>query len=142
MKKVYVINGPNLNLTGSRQPEVYGGETLSEIEKDICDKAAKLDIECICFQTNHEGEIIDLIHKANVDANAIILNAGAYSHYSYAIRDAVIGVDIPTVEVHISNIYARDEFRHTSVLSAVCKGVICGFGKDSYLLALGAISAF
>ncbi len=129
--KFLFINGVNLNMTGIREKGVYGTETLEEINAQIAAHFA--DDQCNFFQSNSEGEICSAIQSSGADA--IILNAGAFTHYSYAIRDAIASVKIPVVEVHMSNIHAREEFRHKSVLSEVCKGVICGFGKNSYILA-------
>ena len=129
--KFLFINGVNLNMTGVREKGVYGVETLDEINAQI--KAHFKGDTCEFYQSNSEGEICTAIQSA--DADAIILNAGAFTHYSYAIRDAIASVKIPVVEVHMSNVHAREEFRHKSVLSEVCKGVICGFGKNSYILA-------
>lgn len=141
MKNVLIINGPNLNLLGEREPGTYGDDTYESLCTDIKAKAAELGFDsCECFQSNHEGEIIDKIHAARLDKCGIILNAGAYTHYSYAIRDAIAAVKIPVIEVHISNIEKREEFRHTSVISAVCSGTIFGFGRDGYMLALQALS--
>jgi 3-dehydroquinate dehydratase-2 len=130
--KIYVINGANLNLLGTREPEIYGKQTLADIEAKILQKHA----DCEFFQSNCEGAIIDKLHEARENAAGIILNAGAFTHYSYAIRDAIAAINIPVIEVHLSNIYAREEFRKTSVLSEVCKGVICGFGSAGYLMAV------
>lgn len=129
--KLLFINGVNLNMTGKREKSVYGTETLEEINAQI--KAHFKNDECEFFQSNIEGEICNALHCA--DADGIVLNAGAFTHYSIAIRDAISAINIPVVEVHMSNVHAREEFRHTSVLSAVCKGVIVGFGKNSYILA-------
>ena len=129
--KLLFINGVNLNLTGVRQKGVYGAQTLDEINKDIT--AHFKNDECEFFQSNIEGEICTKIQTAHCDG--IVLNAGAFTHYSYAIRDAIAAVNTPVVEVHMSNVHAREEFRHKSVLSEVCKGVILGFGKISYILA-------
>jgi len=129
--KFLFINGVNLNLTGKREKGVYGTQTLEQINAEIA--AHFKDDECEFFQSNCEGEICTAIQSATSDA--IILNAGAYTHYSYAIRDAIASVDIPVVEVHMSNVHAREEFRGKSVLSEVCKGVVLGFGKNSYILA-------
>lgn len=129
--KFLFINGVNLNMTGKREKDVYGTQTLEQINSEI--KAHFKNDICEFFQSNSEGDICTAIH--NADADAIILNAGAYTHYSYAIRDAIASVDIPVVEVHMSNVHAREEFRSYSVLSEVCKGVIAGFGKNSYILA-------
>lgn len=129
--KLLFINGVNLNLTGKREKGVYGAQTLDEINAEIA-KHFKGD-ECEFYQSNCEGEICSKIQSAECDG--IILNAGAFTHYSYAIRDAIAAVSVPVVEVHMSNVHAREEFRHKSVLSEVCKGVILGFGKNSYILA-------
>lgn len=129
--KLLFINGVNLNMTGKREKAVYGDQTLDEINKEIAEHFK--DVECEFFQSNIEGEICTKLQTSQCDG--IILNAGAYSHYSYAIRDAIAAINIPVVEVHISNVYAREEFRRTSVISAVCKGVVVGFGKLSYILA-------
>lgn len=130
--KFLFINGVNLNMTGVREKGVYGEETLDEINAQIA--AHFKGDECRFFQSNMEGEICTAIQTAG-DADGIILNAGAFTHYSYAIRDAIASVKVPVVEVHMSNVHAREEFRGKSVLSEVCKGVICGFGKNSYILA-------
>ena len=129
--KLLFINGVNLNMTGTREKDVYGTQTLEQINKEIAEHF-KGD-ECEFFQSNIEGEICAKIQSAKCDG--IVLNAGAYTHYSIAIRDAISSVKTPVVEVHMSNVHAREDFRHTSVLSAVCKGVILGFGKNSYILA-------
>jgi len=139
MKSILIVNGPNLNLTGKREPGLYGNETLESINAALKKKAEEQNINVSFFQSNCEGEIIDKIHTMTEDYDGGIINAGAYSHYSYAIRDAVSAVKKPFIEVHMSNIYAREEFRRHSVISAVCAGVVAGFGKDSYLLALYAI---
>lgn len=132
--KLLFINGVNLNMTGVREKSIYGGQSLDEINAEIA--AHFKGDECAFFQSNSEGEICSAIHSAAFDGvDGIVLNAGAYTHYSYAIRDAIASVDVPVVEVHMSNVHAREEFRHKSVLSAVCKGVIAGFGKNSYILA-------
>lgn len=136
---VLIINGPNLNLTGMREPGVYGSETLESINERLFIAAEEQGIQLEFFQSNHEGELIDRIHASIGVYAGIVLNAGAYTHYSYAIRDAVAAVNIPTVEVHLSNVFAREEFRTRSVLSPVCIGCIAGFGADSYLLALEAL---
>ncbi len=132
--KLLFINGVNLNRTGLREPGVYGTQTLEEINREIA--SALPDDECVFYQSNVEGDICTAIHNAaNDGTQGIILNAGAYTHYSIAIRDAISSIKVPVIEVHMSNVHAREEFRHTSVLSAVCKGVILGFGKNSYILA-------
>lgn len=130
--KFLFINGVNLNMTGVREKGVYGTQTLDEINLEIS-KHFKNDI-CEFYQSNSEGDICTAIQKAS-GFDGIILNAGAYTHYSYAIRDAIASISVPVVEVHMSNVHAREEFRHKSVLSEVCKGVICGFGMNSYILA-------
>ena len=137
--KILVLNGPNLNLTGMREPTHYGSATLDEINSALSEAAASLGIDTVFFQSNHEGDIIDYIHSAIDNFDGIILNAGAFTHYSYAIRDAIAAVNVPTVEVHMSNIHAREEFRHTSVIAPVCIGSIAGFGSFSYHLALAAL---
>lgn len=130
--KFLFINGVNLNMTGVREKGVYGTETLDEINAQIAEYFP--DDECFFYQSNIEGEICSVIQGAD-DVDGIILNAGAFTHYSYAIRDAIASIKIPVIEVHMSNVHAREEFRHKSVISEVCKGVICGFGKNSYILA-------
>ncbi len=138
MKKILIINGPNLNLLGTREKAVYGTETLEDIAGKTSVEAAKLNVEVEFIQTNHEGEIIDRIHAARGTADVIIINPGAYTHYSIAIRDAIKAVEIPTIEIHLSNIHAREEFRSHSVIAPVCVGQICGFGSNSYILGLNA----
>ena len=139
-KKFLIINGPNLNLLGEREPEVYGKDTLNSINFEIQKEAGLLGIKCDFFQSNHEGEIIDEIHKARITHKGIIINPGAYTHYSYAIRDAIAGIEIPCIEIHLSNVYSRDEFRSKSVIAPVCKGQIAGFGKHGYILALKGLA--
>ena len=138
-KKVLVILGPNLNMVGVREKGVYGDETAESIDLQIIENAKKLDYDCDVFQSNHEGDIIDKIHATRGAYDGVVINAGALSHYSYALRDAIACVRLPFVETHMSNIFAREEFRHTSVISAVCAGQIVGFGKNSYFLALAAL---
>ena len=135
-KRILVISGPNLNLLGEREVNIYGTETLAAIEARLQKRAEEQGAELLCFQSNHEGAIIDRLHAAKGRCDGVILNAGAYTHYSIAIRDAIAAVRLPCVEVHLSNVHAREEFRHTSVLAPVCVGVICGFGGASYDLAL------
>ena len=136
--KFLVINGVNLNLTGMREKGVYGTETLSDINDKIAAYAKANGDEVIFYQSNIEGELVNRLHTAylNKECDGILLNAGAYTHYSYALRDAIAAIEIPVAEVHISNVHARDEFRHHSVLSEVCKGVVCGFGAGSYVAAM------
>lgn len=136
--KILVIHGPNLNLLGSRNPAQYGTVTLSALNEALAEKAAAAGHACDFFQSNSEGELVTAVHSAE-SYDGVILNAGAYTHYSIALRDAIEAIAAPVVEVHLSNIYAREEFRHTSVLSAVCRGVIAGFGPESYFLALQAL---
>lgn len=132
--KFLFINGVNLNMTGRREKGVYGTRTLDQINKDIA--ARFKGDECVFYQSNIEGEICSRLHaSADEGFDGIILNAGAFTHYSYAIRDAISSIDTPVIEVHMSNVHARDEFRHKSVISVVCKGVIAGFGEGSYILA-------
>ena len=139
MKKVLVMHGPNLNLLGEREPGIYGTDTFESINKEITAKANDLGFECEVFQSNSEGALIDKLHAARLDCAGVVLNAGAYTHYSYAIRDAIAAIKIPVIEVHISNVHSRDEFRNNSVISPVCAGVIAGFGKNSYSLGLIAL---
>ncbi len=136
MKKILIINGPNLNLLGTREPEIYGKTTLKDIETELKNKAEKLNVEIECFQSNHEGEIVDKIHSAKNKFDAVIINPAAYTHTSVAIRDAFASVDIPAIEVHISNVYSREEFRHNSLIAPVVIGQIAGLGIQGYLLAL------
>ncbi len=139
MKKILVLLGPNLNLVGIREKGIYGTETAEDINNEIIAYAKDKGYSCDVFQSNHEGVLIDNIHDARGVYDAVIINAGALTHYSYALRDAIAGVNLPFVEVHMSNIHARDEFRHNSVIAPVCKGQICGFGKTSYILAIEAL---
>ncbi len=133
--KILIINGPNLNLLGVREPGVYGSEGFDSYYKSLCAKYP--DIELSYFQSNHEGSIIDCLHENGFGkVDGIVLNAGAYTHTSIAIADAISSIKAPVVEVHISNVHKREEFRHTSMLSRVCRGVILGFGLDSYRLAI------
>ena len=140
MKKVLVINGPNLNLLGTRERNIYGTETLASIEKLVRDEAQKLNLDIDFRQSNHEGLIIDWIHESRNSFEAIVINPGAYTHYSIAIRDAVKAVEIPTVEIHLSNVHCREEFRSKSVIAPVCIGQISGFGAYSYILGLHAVN--
>ncbi|ANA81934.1 type II 3-dehydroquinate dehydratase [Paenibacillus glucanolyticus] len=139
MKSIWVINGPNLNLLGFREPGIYGSLSLQAIEDNLRKQADLAGIGITFFQSNHEGAIIDRIHEAIGLADGILLNPGALTHYSYAVRDAISSARIPTVEVHLSNIHAREEFRHTSVIAPVAVGQIAGFGAASYTLGLSAL---
>lgn len=139
MKKVLVMHGPNLNLLGEREPGIYGTDNFETVNADIKAAAKELGFECEVFQSNSEGALIDKLHESRLDCAGVVLNAGAYTHYSYAIRDAIAAIKIPVVEVHISNVHSRDEFRSKSVISPVCAGVIAGFGKNSYILGLRAL---
>lgn len=136
---VLVLHGPNLNLLGLREPEIYGSETLSQIDKTLSLDAQVLKVGVTCFQSNHEGILVDTIHDARDKHQGIVINAGAYTHTSVAIRDAIAAIEIPTVEVHLSNIYTREEFRHHSYIAPVVIGQISGFGSDSYRLGLQAL---
>ena len=130
--RILVINGPNLNLLGTREPEVYGGERLDDVTARLEGLARELGAGLSCFQSNHEGAIVDAIQEARGRTDCIVINAGAYTHTSVAIRDALLAVDIPFIELHISNVYRREPFRHHSFLSDVARGVIAGFGTDGY----------
>ena len=134
--RLLLLNGPNLNLLGSREPGLYGIQTLEQIESALSQQAAELGVELQCFQSNHEGELVDRIHAARGQAEGILINAAALTHSSIALRDALLGVAIPFVELHLSNVHAREAFRHQSMLADKAIGVICGFGPVSYGLAL------
>lgn len=136
---IIVLHGPNLNLLGLREPEVYGSVTLDQINALLKKESEKLQVEISCLQSNHEGVLIDAIHQARDKHQGIIINAGAYTHTSVAIRDALAGVKIPTVEVHLSNIYQREAFRHHSYIAPIAIGQISGFGANSYILGLQAL---
>jgi 3-dehydroquinate dehydratase-2 len=138
-RKILVLHGPNLNLLGGREPDVYGNASLEEIDRRLHNEAAERGVEVRCAQFNSEGAIIDAIHAAQAWADGIVINPGAYTHSSYAIRDAIAGVGLPTVEVHLSNVDAREEFRRRSVIAPVCVGKIAGFGWHSYVLGLDAL---
>jgi 3-dehydroquinate dehydratase-2 len=140
-KHIAVIHGPNLNMLGEREVGVYGNKSLEDIDSDIAAEASQLDATVEFHQSNGEGELVTFIQQCRGRADGILLNAGAYTHYSIALRDAISAVEIPTVEVHISNVYSRETFRHTSVIAPVCIGQICGFGPYSYILGLRALLA-
>ncbi len=141
MTNILVLNGPNLNLLGTRQPEVYGHTTLNMIEGRCVSHGAKLGLSVTHVQTNHEGGLIDAIHEARGVHDGIVLNAGGYTHTSIALMDAISSAQVPVVEVHLSNIHAREEFRHKSYIARVAIGQICGFGAQGYVLALDALAA-
>ena len=138
MSTIALIHGPNLNLLGTRETHIYGDMTLAKIEAELRQQLGEAH-QLRTFQSNHEGALIDFMHDARSWADGIVINPGAFTHYSYALRDAIAGVQLPTVEVHLSNIHARESFRHTSVLAPVCVGQICGFGWRSYLLGVQAL---
>mgnify|MGYP001274478096 CR=1 FL=1 len=140
MLRLLVLNGPNLNLLGTRQPEVYGSTTLAEVETMCIAAGQALDATVTCAQSNHEGVLIDHIHAAKGTQDGIVLNAGAYTHTSLALMDAIASVELPVVELHLSNIHAREEFRHVSWIGRVALGQICGFGPAGYPLALTALA--
>ena len=139
MIKILVLHGPNLNMLGTREPEIYGKTTLEQINDRLRGLAVKLDSEVETFQSNSEGDLIDIIQKKSVAIDGLIVNLGAYTHYSIALRDAISGLAKPTIEVHLSNIYVREPFRHVSVTASVCRGMITGLGWRGYLLALEAL---
>jgi 3-dehydroquinate dehydratase II len=140
MKNVYILNGPNLNLLGTREPEIYGADTLADVGVRCAAKAKALGLSIEFRQTNLEGELVNWIHEARENASGIIINAGAYTHTSVALHDALKAVGLPAIEVHLSNVYKRESFRHHSYISPVAHGVICGFGVQSYELALDGMS--
>ncbi len=140
MIEIHVLNGPNLNLLGTREPHIYGSETLADIERRMQEKAKALNITLVFRQSNHEGELVGWIQKAGAKKAGVILNAGAYTHTSIALRDAISGSGAKVVELHLSNVHAREAFRHVSMIAPVCIGSICGFGADGYLLALGGLA--
>ena len=138
-RQILVLDGPNLNLLGVREPDVYGSDTLDDIVRDLRELAAACDVELRHLQSNAEGALVDALHDARTWADGVIFNPGGYTHTSVALRDAISAIGIPVVEVHLSNVHAREEFRHRSLLSAVCLGVIGGFGRDGYALALDGL---
>lgn len=138
-KRVVVIHGPNLNMLGKREVGIYGGKSLEDINSEVAAEALNLKVTVEFYQSNSEGELVTFIQQCRGTADGILLNAGAYTHYSIALRDAIGAAEVPTVEVHISNVYKREQFRHTSVIAPVCIGQICGFGSQGYILALRAL---
>tara|TARA_A100001015_G_scaffold321466_1_gene452363 strand:- start:3574 stop:3999 length:426 start_codon:yes stop_codon:yes gene_type:complete len=138
-KKVLIVNGPNLNMLGTREKSIYGSETLEDIKKSCETKAKELSIKILFEQSNVEGELVTIIQNAKKTCDAIIINAAAYTHTSVAIRDALLSTDLPVIEVHLSNIYKREDFRHKSLISDIAEGVICGFGAKVYTMALETI---
>lgn len=140
-KTVFVLNGPNLNMLGKREPGIYGGKTLKDIEADCIATGRDYGLDVDFRQSNHEGEIVGWLHEADEKSVGVALNAGAYTHTSVALHDAIRAISVPTIEVHISNVHAREAFRHTSLIAPACRGVICGFGPTSYILALHALKS-
>jgi 3-dehydroquinate dehydratase-2 len=138
--KILILHGPNLNLVGHREPTVYGSLTLEQIDAKLTDVASELGLEIECLQSNHEGILVDALQRAQTSAHGVVFNPGGYTHTSVALRDAIAAIEIPVVEVHLSNIAAREEFRHRSLMSAVCCGTIAGFGWASYALGLRALA--
>lgn len=140
MKSIFILHGPNLNLLGTREPEVYGSLTLTEIDQMLVAAGEEIGVDIRSYQSNHEGELIDALHRAVEWADGVIFNPGAYTHTSIALRDAVAAIGIPVVEVHLSNVYAREGFRQKSLIAPVCVGKIAGFGWRSYLLGIHALT--
>lgn len=141
MQRILILNGPNLNLLGTRQPEVYGRTTLSDIEAMCRAHGERIGVDVSFMQSNHEGALIDAIHEARGERDGLILNAGAYTHTSVALMDAISSAEIPAIELHLSNVHARESFRHTSYIAKVAVGVICGFGARGYTLAMDAMKS-
>ncbi|WP_037080401.1 type II 3-dehydroquinate dehydratase [Neorhizobium vignae] len=140
-KTIFVLNGPNLNMLGKREPGIYGAATLKDVEKDCIAAGTELGFNVDFRQSNHEGVLIDWMHEANEKAVGVAINAGAYTHTSIALHDAIKAISVPVIELHISNVHAREEFRHHSMIAPAVKGVICGFGTASYILALHALKS-
>nr|WP_250807004.1 type II 3-dehydroquinate dehydratase [Neorhizobium tomejilense] len=140
-KTIFVLNGPNLNMLGKREPGIYGAATLKDVEKDCIVAGRELGFDVDFRQSNHEGVLIDWMHEANEKAVGVAINAGAYTHTSIALHDAIKAISVPVIELHISNVHAREEFRHHSMIAPAVKGVICGFGTASYILALHALKS-
>lgn len=138
-KTIFVLNGPNLNMLGKREPGIYGGKTLKDIENDCVKTGIELGFTVECFQSNHEGVLVDRLHEANDRASGVVINPGAYGHTSIALHDAIRAISVPVLEVHISNIHAREEFRHKSMIAPAAKGMICGLGPYGYVAALHAL---
>ena len=140
-KTIFVLNGPNLNMLGKREPGIYGAATLKDVEKDCIAAGRELGFDVDFRQSNHEGVLINWMHEANEKAVGVAINAGAYTHTSIALHDAIKAISVPVIELHISNVHAREEFRHHSMIAPAVKGVICGFGTASYILALHALKS-
>ena len=139
MTKILILQGPNLNLLGTREPDVYGSVTLEDIHEKIRERAAQYHVEIVAAQSNHEGALVDYLHEARETSAGVIFNPGAYTHTSIALRDAISAIELPVIEVHLSNVHARESFRHHSMLAAVCKGQVVGFGWYGYIMALDGL---